>query len=426
MIHIAIIGSGPTGCFVAEFLAKKHDAIQIDIFERLPTPFGLVRAGVAPDHQQTKRITQQLERTLQRDNVRFIGNVTIGQHLSYESLKQHYHSVVIATGAFSDRPLPQNHKSITGIYGSAAFAGWYNSHPDHCQTPPVINGPTVAIIGNGNVALDIARILAKSDAELTTSDINPDALCNIRAANLTDIYLIGRRGAENASFTNMELAELGQLQQCSILTDINRLPTTLPDAADAGHRRAMEQNLQTLQAYGANSPIPGQVRLHLMFNYSLATIQSQSGQLESITLTDNSGLTDPFTLQTKTLITAIGYTCAGIEGVPFDTKQNCFSHQEGLIESGVYCAGWCKRGPQGVIPTNRSDATATAKRILADLAQNTDNKTGFLAISPHLSGHRWVSFGDWEVLNTAEQALARDERPRTKLTSIEQMLALLP
>ena len=207
MIHVAIVGSGPTGCFVAEFLAKKHQTIQIDIFDRLPTPFGLVRAGVAPDHQQTKRISQQFDRTLQRDNIRFIGNVEIGRTISYDSLKQHYHAIVIATGAFIDKPLPGIDDPIKGIYGSAHFAGWYNSHPEHCIQPPELNGPEVAIIGTGNVALDIARVLSKTTAELSDSDINPDTEKAINEAGISDIYIIGRRGPEHASFTNMELTE---------------------------------------------------------------------------------------------------------------------------------------------------------------------------------------------------------------------------
>lgn len=423
MIHVAIVGSGPTGCFVAEFLAKKHQTIQIDIFDRLPTPFGLVRAGVAPDHQQTKRISQQFERTLQRDNVRFIGNVEIGRTISYDSLKQHYHAIVIATGAFIDKPLPGIADPIKGIYGSAHFAGWYNSHPEHCIQPPELNGPEVAIIGTGNVALDIARVLSKTTAELSDSDINTDTEKAINEAGITDIYIIGRRGPEHASFTNMELTELNKLENCAILTDADRLPEQTPDISDVGQRRAVEQNLATLREYSNHAQQNQTIRLHLMFNYNLSGTENSDGKLTALSLTDNSDLNNDLRLPAQTLISAIGYRSEVIPGIPFNEQHGRFEHTDGLIEPGVYCAGWCKRGPQGVIPTNRSDANSTGKRILADLTDTTLSKAGFSGIADQLDQQPPVFYEDWQKIDNAEQSRATNQRPRTKFSDTDAMIA---
>jgi len=436
MINIAIVGSGPSGCYIADMLSKKVTDAQVDIFDRLPTPFGLVRAGVAPDHQGTKNIVRQFERTLSRDNVRFVGNVTIGKDLSYDELKQHYDVIALTIGALSDRKLGIPGEELTGVYGSGEFVAWYNGHPDHAELNPDLSSNGIAIVGNGNVALDIARILAKTPQEMNSSDITAAAQHAIGASTVQDIYLIGRRGPLQASFTNTELSEFAELEHCVALANLHQLPDQLPDDIDPKAAKAIEKNLDTLRSYASNTPDSKPVRLHLMFCASPLEIIGDNGKvcglkLEKNTLIDGrpqpSGET--FQLDVQTVIPAIGYRSETITGMPFDEKRGIVRNDEGRVESGVYTAGWCKRGPQGVIPANRADSMAVAKQIIADLEANPSQheSAGYQATGALLAerGVRAVSFTDWQIINQAEVDRAEDGKPREKFNTIEQMLALL-
>ncbi len=436
MANIAIIGSGPSGCYIADMLAKKVPGAQVDIYDRLPTPFGLVRAGVAPDHQGTKNIVRQFERAFQRDNVRFVGNVQIGTDISYQELKDNYDIVAITTGASQDRNLGIPGQELTGVYGSGAFAAWYNGHPDQVDLNPQLNGKGIAIIGNGNVALDIARILAKTTEEMDTADITAEALNTIASSPVEDIYLIGRRGPLEASFTNMELSELAGLKRCVTLANADQIPTEIPEGFDPMAARTAEANLETLRGYAGNDQQDKPVRLHILFCASpteiLATDGSVSGlRLEKNTLVDGRAVSSGETvdLDVQTVISAIGYHSTPIEGVPFDEERGILRNEDGMIETGVYTAGWCKRGPQGVIPANRADAMAVGKRIIADLDANpaTGEKTGFAATSALLDTRnvRTVSYEDWQKINQAEIDRTEGDKPREKFNRVEEMLALL-
>lgn len=426
MIHIAIVGSGPSGCYLADVLAKKVKDVQVDIYERLPTPFGLVRAGVAPDHQHTKNITKQLERTLSHENVRFIGNVHIGQDIQYSELKQHYHIVAIAIGASVDRSLNLDNAG-QGVYGSAAFVGWYNGHPDHSDLNPSFGNDSIAIIGNGNVALDIGRVLAKTREELAQSDISSAAQKHIQQASLRNIYIIGRRGPLDASFTPMELAELGQLEHAVTLTDSNSIPEILPENTDPKLARTLEKNLKCLHQYANNNANSKAVNIHFLFSASPTDIQYQHGNVCALTLHNNLADTPATTLDVGAIITAIGYNTAPFQGLPFDETQGVIKHKDGLVENDVYCAGWCKRGPQGVIPANRADATAVAKQIIQalELQPPTIDKPGFAAFSEQLAALPWVSFSGWQRINEAEISQAQTPKPREKFTHISDMLTLI-
>ncbi len=436
MINIAIVGSGPSGCYIADMLSKKVADAQVDIFDRLPTPFGLVRAGVAPDHQGTKNIVRQFERTLSRDNVRFVGNVNIGSDLSYDELKQNYDVIALTIGALRDRKLGIPGEDLAGVYGSGEFVAWYNGHPDQAGLNPDLNSSGIAIIGNGNVALDIARILAKTSSEMDSSDITAAAQAAIAASPVQDIYLIGRRGAVEASFTNVELSEFGELERCVALVEPAQLPGSLPDDMDPKAAKAIEKNLETLRSYAINMPDSKPVRLHLMFCASPVNIIGDNGKvcglkLERNTLVDGraqpSGET--FQLDVQTVIPAIGYRSEAIDGMPFDETRGIVKNDEGCVEAGVYTAGWCKRGPQGVIPANRADSMAVAKQIIADLESTPPqgNRAGYDVTGPLLAerGVCVVSFTDWQTINQAELARAENGKPREKFTSVEQMLALL-
>ncbi|WP_151703525.1 NAD(P)-binding protein [Nitrincola alkalilacustris] len=449
-LQIAVIGSGPSGCYIADILSKKLPSVQIDLFERLPTPFGLVRAGVAPDHQITKQITRQLDRTLQLPNVRFIGHVEIGQNLSYDELKQHYHLVIAATGALQDRQLGipgeslqgdqssgvnRSGVNITGVYGSGAFACWYNAHPDQAELAPHL-GRRVAIIGNGNVALDIVRILAKSPAEMASSDIDPTAEQTIRAAGIEEIYLIGRRGPLQASFTPMELKEIGELEQCAVCLDKSQLPDTVPEEADPKDRIRQQKNLDLLHEFASRETSSKPVRLHLLFQQTPVRLKSDQGRLSALelkkTVLTNGHPTDepesPVSeLPLDTLISAIGYRSVAIQGMPFDEKRGIISNLDGRVEPGVYTLGWSQHGPQGVIPNSRVDAMTVAKKIMSDLQHHpvTAPVEGFDAISALLEqrGVRPLSYADWQKIDAAETARATAGKPREKFRRLDQLIA---
>ena len=430
---VAVIGAGPAGLYLAEVLAKKLAGVQVDIIERLPTPFGLVRGGVAPDHQGTKNIVRQFERTLQRDNVRFHGNVEVGRDVSYLELKQAYDAVVFATGALRDHRLGIPGETLPGVYGSGAFVGWYNGLPDFRDLAPELPGSAVAIIGNGNVALDLVRILAKSEAELTSSDLCAHARAVLFSARLTDIYLIGRRGPLEATFTPESLAELGALGCAVPLVDSARIP----DAAagpDPKEQKIKEQNLELLRGFAANRPEAKPLRIHLLFQAApvsvLGTERVEGLRLEHTRLeggrAESTGET--FELPVSTVITAIGYRSAAIPGLPFDERQGRVVSTGGRVEPGVYATGWCRRGPQGVIPANRADALGVAELVLEDLAgQPAGDRPGRQALERLLAerGVEPVSFADWQIINAAESGRAEPGRPREKYTRVEEMLALL-
>ncbi|WP_409522532.1 FAD-dependent oxidoreductase [Nitrincola sp. MINF-07-Sa-05] len=436
VVQIAVIGSGPSGCFIADILAKKLPSVQIDMFERLPTPFGLVRAGVAPDHQVTKQIVRQLDRTLQLPNVRFIGHVQIGQDLSYEELKQHYHLVIVATGALRDRKLDIPGDSLaSGIYGSGAFACWYNAHPDQEQLKPRL-GRRVAIIGNGNVALDIARVLAKSPAEMASSDIDPVAEQTIREAGIEEIYLIGRRGPLQASFTPMELKELGELEECAVVVDKAQLPAEVPEETDPKDKIRLQKNLDLLHEFASREVSDKPINLHLLFHHTPIRLSAVQGQLAAVELQstlqtscDQSGKTvsDSTLLEIDTLITAIGYRSVTIQDMPFDEKRGIISNLDGRVEAGVYTLGWSKHGPQGVIPSNRVDAMTVAKTIMSDLQHHpvTAPAEGFNAVSALLQqrGIRSLSYADWQKIDAAEIARATAGKPRVKFRRLDQLIA---
>ena len=436
MINIAIVGSGPSGCYIADMLSKKVADAQVDIFERLPTPYGLVRAGVAPDHQGTKNIVRQFERTFTRDNVRFAGNVNIGSDITYDELKANYDVVALTIGALNDRKLGINGEDLEGVYGSGEFVAWYNGHPDQAELSPNLNSTGIAIIGNGNVALDISRILAKSAKEMDSSDITAESQAAIDASPVKDIYLIGRRGPVEASFTNVELSELGDLERCVALVDPAQLPDALPEELDPKAAKAIEKNLDTLRGYAANNTDAKPIRLHFMFCASPLEIVGDNGKVCGLKLEKNAivdGRAQPtgetFELAVQTVISAIGYRSEAIEGMPFDEQRGIVKNDEGKVEYGVYTAGWCKRGPQGVIPANRADSMAVAKQIIADLESNqpAGDRAGFATVESLLKerGVRAVSFDDWQQINEAEQARALNGKPREKFNRVDEMLALL-
>ena len=425
-LHIAIVGAGPAGCYTADQLTRKLPDARIDVYDRLPTPYGLVRGGVAPDHQGTKAIVRQFERSFARGSVRFRGNVEVGRDVAYEDLKSAYHAVVIASGALEDRRLGIPGEELAGVYGSGRFVGWYNGIPDCCGLAPRIEGPAAAIIGNGNVALDIARILGKTPEELAASDICAHAAAQLARTRLTDIYLVGRRGPCEAAFSAAELAELGRLEQVVPSVDAS-LPAEPPADWDEARRKAALKNLEILRGFAAAERTGKPLRLHFLFHAAPVAIAGE-GAVAALRLV-RSPVADEenaeFTLPVNTVITAIGYRASPIPGVPFDAGRGIVKHEEGRVEPGVWTTGWCKRGPQGVIPANRNDALATADAIAASLAAGAQpEKPGGSVIDGRLRdrGIQVVDFAGWQRIDAHEVA-AGQGKPREKLVTPAALLA---
>ncbi|MDP2825650.1 MAG: FAD-dependent oxidoreductase [Sulfuritalea sp.] len=431
-IHIGIVGAGPAGCYIADALGRKLAGARIDIFDRLPTPFGLVRGGVAPDHQGTKNIARQFERTLGKEGVRFLGNIAIGRDISYEELKAAYDVLVIAIGALQDRRLGIPGEELDAVYGSGQFVAWYNGMPDGRDLQPRLDGKSVAIIGNGNVALDIARLLGKTPDELATSDLCAHARAAFAAARIEDVWLIGRRGPVDASFTTAELAEFGELSRVATRVDPAQLPSALPAELSEEQRKLAGKNLEVLRDYAARGEQNERpLRIHFLFNARPLAIHGDARAsallLERTRVEHGRAIPggESFAIPVDTVISAIGYRSTPFPGLPFDAARGIVANAQGRVEPGVYTSGWCKRGPQGVVPANRADSLAVADLILADLAgHEAGGKPGGALIDTLLTerGLRPVDFAGWQKINAAEVA-AGQGRPREKLVRLEDLLA---
>ncbi len=408
---IAIIGSGPSGFYAADTFAKKLPGCQVDIIDRLCTPFGLVRGGVAPDHQGTKNVTRQFERTMKNDTVRFLGNVEVGKDISYDELKDLYDIVFLAIGASIDRQLSIPGEDLNGVYGSGEFVGWYNGHPDAIKLDPQLGPNGVAIIGNGNVAIDIVRVLAKSAEEMEGSDLCLHAEDAIHKAGVKDFYMIARRGAAHGAFTPSEVNELGHLAHCHPVI-LNDDLSESPNEDDPKVQKNKEKNLEILRGLTELDAEDKTKTLNLQFWAKPVEILG-SDQVEGLRLERTDGSGETFDINVSTVITAIGYETAPFEGLPMDG--GIVKNTNGIVEDGVYVAGWCKHGPQGTIPTNRKESMEMAKLAIENYVSESDKKgpSGLdqllneRSVSP-------VSFDDWKVIESEEEQAARPGRVREK------------
>jgi len=429
-LSIVIVGSGPSGFYAADALLRKLPGCRIDIVDRLPTPYGLVRSGVAPDHQSTKAVQRVFERTATRPNVRFLGHVNVGDDVTFGELKECYDAVVVAIGCPIDRKLGIPGEELRGVYGSWSFVGWYNGHPGHRDLDPELTGSAIAVIGNGNVAIDCVRVLAKTPAEMAKSDLCRHAAETIARAPIEMLYLIGRRGPVQIGFTPIELAELGQLEHCVPLLDGEALDRDIA-AANPEEVTQKAKPLDILRSFAGNRLGDKPVSLRFIFWAAPTAIigagHAQRLRLERTRLADGqAGHTgDHFELSVSTVITAIGYIGAPFDGLPVDEKRGIVRNEEGRVEPGVYVVGWSKRGPSGTIPTNRADAMAVADLIMADFKTGPTGKLGPEAIDRILTARavRPVGFAEWIRINEAEMKRAADGRPREKFTRISDLLA---
>jgi len=430
-LNIAIIGSGPAGFYTVGALLKSKTPARIDIIDRLPTPYGLVRGGVAPDHQSTKKVTAAYEKLALSDQVSFVGNVNVGSDVSLDELRGFYDAVVLAVGSPLDRPLSIPGADKQGMVGAAAFVGWYNGHPDFTDLAPNLNTTRAVVIGAGNVAIDVARILAKTRNELSTSDITEYAATAIEASPITDIHMIARRDAPHAKFTNQELREMGELEDAAPIVDPADLEPAYIDDLDARDQRLAAKNSQTMKSFLDVSPEGKSKRVHFDFCASPVEVLGEERvtglKLERNNMENGRAVASGefYTLECGLVVTAIGYQGSPLPGADFDEKGGVFVHDDGRIAPGLYATGWCKRGPSGVIGTNKADGDQTAKQIIADLTPS--DKAGRDGLLKMLSERNAtvVTFEDWKKIEAAEKAAAKPPAPRQKIVAIDEMLAAL-
>ncbi|WP_199553538.1 FAD-dependent oxidoreductase [Sandaracinobacteroides hominis] len=427
MRTLAIIGSGPAGFYTAEAALKTFgEDVRCDIIDRLPTPYGLIRAGVAPDHQSIKAVSRRYEAVATDARVRFVGNVTIGEDVSVEELTGLYDDVVLAIGAPLDKPLGVPGSELPGVMGSAAFVGWYNGHPDfHDRVPPMAVEGAV-IVGNGNVAIDCARILAKTVGELSDSDIVGDALMPDLRSGLRRVHILGRRGPHQASFTLKEVGELGELELATPLVRPEDFPPVEADAAlETGQRRVVE----VLRKFAAAGPDPEKrVVVQLDFfhrplkvlgNGRVEAIEVMRTRLDADGRAVDTGETE--IIPCGLVVAAIGYRTSPVPGVPYDTDAGRFANVDGLISDGLWCVGWARRGPSGTIGTNRPDGFALVERLAA--VERSGGKPGPAGLDALLAGRKVkvAYFADWQKIDALEVSRARPGAPREKIATLDEL-----
>jgi ferredoxin--NADP+ reductase len=432
--HLAIVGSGPAGYYTAEAAQKKWgDDVRVDVFDTLPVPYGLIRTGVAPDHQSIKGVSKRYESTALSDNVRFVGNVTIGKDLSVEELQQLYDAVVFATGAPHDKPLGLPGENLANVFGSAAFVGWYNGHPQFANLAPDLSGKSAVVIGMGNVALDVARILSKTEGEFAGSDIVNHALDALRGSNIRTVTIVGRRGPHQIMMTPKELGELMHLERASPRVDPADLPAVEEDAILEPGLRKSVSHLRSFAAIPESERADKAIEIDFdMFASPVGLVGE--GKVEGVDVERTQveagravGTGETYVIPADLVVACIGYRSSPIPGVPFDERAGKFANDEGRIVPGLYAVGWARRGPTGTIGTNRPDGFGVVDKIAEDLDSGAlgnapkQGRAGFDALAAERNLDV-VTFRDWKKIEEAENQAARDGAPREKFVDIESMI----
>ena len=443
-VRVAIVGAGPAGFFTAEALLKSESPVfEVDIFERLPTPFGLVRSGVAPDHQKIKGVTRTFEKTAKNRRFRFVGNVTVGRDLSADELAAHYDQVVYAVGCSTDRRLGIPGEELAGCHAATAFVGWYNSHPDFRDFPFDLNVERAVVVGVGNVAIDIARVLLRDRDELGKTDISGAALDALKASQIREVVLLARRGAAQAAFTPVELHDIAQLPSIGVKVDASEL------RLDAAQFAALDEhgrkNLELMRKLAAE-PKDAPRTLRLEFLASPVELHDDGGgrvcgvKVERNELVDGGkahGTGQFFELEAGLVFRSIGYFGEPIPGIPFDARTGIIPNLEGRVTKtaggevvpNCYAVGWIRRSPIGVIGTNKADGSAVAQRMVEDVAKLTKREPRaageLLALLAQREVHA-TSFSDWAKLDALEVAAGQDKgKVREKFASVASMMNAL-
>jgi ferredoxin--NADP+ reductase len=434
MRHFAVVGSGPAGFYTAEALVKAYgDAARIDIIDRYPVPYGLIRFGVAPDHQSLKAVSKRYDQVAGESSVRFVGNVNVGRDVSVGELTELYDAVILAIGAPHDRKLGIPGEELPGVVGSAEFVGWYNGHPDFADLEPPLGGTHAAVIGNGNVALDCARILSKNTHEFEGSDIVGHALEALEKASIETVTILGRRGPHQISMTPKELGELGHLEASTPAVDAADFP---PVEADEALEPGQRKSITILRDFASSGPDSSK-RKRIVFDFFAKPLRIEGeGRAERLiverTILDESGgakgTGETYEVPASLIVTSIGYQTPRMEGVPYDERGGRFANDQGRIADGLYAVGWARRGPTGTIGTNRPDGYEVAEQVAAAMPPGSDGeKRGGEGLGA-LLGNRGVdatSFDDWRAIEAAEVAAARPGSPREKFVRHGDWLKIL-
>jgi ferredoxin/flavodoxin---NADP+ reductase len=438
-LRVAVVGSGPAGFYAADALLKSEDpAVEVDVIDRLPTPWGLVRLGVAPDHENIKAVSRAFEKTAARPGFRFFGNVEVGSTVSHDELLELYDAVVYTVGAQTDRRLGVPGEDLPGSWAATEFVAWYNGHPDFQDLEFDLSHERVVVIGNGNVAIDCARMLALTADELASTDTTDPAIDAIVGSPLQEIVMLGRRGPVQAAFTPPELKELGELAGADVIVDPADLVLDPASEAELEQDRVRtHRNFELLQEYAARPPEGKPRRIVLRFLASPVALVGE-GRVEGVEIVRNelveeSGRivarpTGEFELLPAGLVLrSVGYRGVALPGVPFDERACVIPNDRGRVLGAerTYAAGWIKRGPSGVIGTNKKDATETVELLLEDARAGklAAPEPGDLVDLLEGRGAEFVAYDGWQAIDAAERSAGEPRgRPRVKLADWENLV----
>lgn len=444
-LRVAVVGAGPSGFYAAEALIKSDAAVRVDLIERLPAPFGLVRNGVAPDHPKLKQAIEVYRKIAEHPEFNYVGNVTVGRDVTSDELKRTHHAVIYTCGAETDRALGIEGEDLPGSHTATEFVGWYNGHPDYRDRRFDLSGKTAVVIGQGNVAIDVARILAKSVNDLKHTDIAEHALEVLAQSRIENIHVVGRRGPAQAKFTTKELREFADLANCRAFIDPAELELNEASAAEIADKKGVvnKKNMELFRRFSQTED-EGKLRT-CRFTFLKSPVRLEGGErLERVIFEENELQGEPFAQSARgagktfafdcdVLFRSIGYRGVAIPGVPFHEKWGVFPNREGRVTAeqdgdvvpGIYTAGWIKRGPSGIIGTNRACAVETVKSLLADVAVLDGDQGGAKDLYRILDGRgvKYIGYSQWKRIDDAEVERGKDKgKPREKYTRVAEML----
>jgi len=446
-LRVAVVGSGPAGFYAAGHLLDSDVSLEVDMIERLPTPWGLVRLGVAPDHPKIKAVSRAFERIAAQPGFRFIGNVEVGRDLTHDDLLRLYDAVVYAVGAQTDRRMGIPGEDLPGSWAATELVAWYNGHPDYQELEFDLSGERAVVIGAGNVALDVVRMLALSPEEIRPTDTTDAAIEAILRSGLKEIVLLARRGPAQAAFTTPELKELGELADADVVVDPADLELDPVSEAALEHDTNAHRNVEVLREFATREPAGKKRAIHLRFAVSPVAILGAE-QVEAVEVVRNELVADAGrikaaptdeheTIPCSVVFRSVGYLAVALPDLPFDEERATMPHDSGRVldaqgkhATGVYCTGWIKRGPTGVIGTNKKDASETIELLLEDARAGSlvrgDASATAESVDELLSSRcvEHVTYAGWEAIDAAERARGEPQgRPRIKLSTWAELQA---
>ncbi len=451
-LRVAIIGAGPSGFYAAGSLLKPKDlSVTVDMFERLPAPHGLVRYGVAPDHQNIKSVSRIYDRTAADARFRFFGHVEFGKDISHDEIRRFYDAVIYAVGAQSDRQLNIPGEDLPNSMSATEFVAWYNGHPDWTHLDPDLSCETAMVIGVGNVAMDVARVLAKSVDELADTDIADHALAALAESKIKNVYIVARRGPAQAKFTNVEIREFGHLAQTDTIVDPSELKLDAASSAAVQDDTSAQKNLDYLNAYSEMGDTGKPHKIYIRFLVSPKEIVEEDGKIVAIVLEKNrlrptasgyinsEGTGEYETIPCGLVLRSVGYKGVPLPDVPYDERRGTIPNEFGRVlypgseqtKPGEYVVGWAKRGPTGVIGTNKPDAVESVNSLLDDMRAGRitpapDDDPQSVVNLLNQRNVRYVTNDEWRILNEMEIAKGQEQgRPRVKFTDLDEMIAIL-